>query len=201
MIHEQKFIKVQQVIGHALSLIRSYIDLKQLPMRKAREYFDWKPPPSGWLKLNVDGAVFGDLHKAGVGVVLREYVDMVIMAASKVEFEVINAEAIESFSIFRALQLCATMGIHSLIVVSDCLMAIQVLNYDIPSDAMLDLLLCEIRKLLRVFGECKFQHVYTKGNRIAHILAQYAWNVENISTWNDCYPNFISQAIWLDKFL
>ncbi|KAF5444910.1 hypothetical protein F2P56_034002 [Juglans regia] len=201
MVHEQKFIEVQQVIDHALSVIQSYTDLKQLPIRKAREYFDWKPPPSGSLKLNVDGAVFDDLHKAGVGVVLRDDAGMVIMATSKVEFEVINAKAIESLAIFRALQLCATMGIHSLIVESDCLMAIQVLNNDIPSDPMLDPLLCEIRKLLRVFVECKFQHIYRESNRVAHILARYAWNVENISMWNDCYPDFISQVIWLDKCL
>ncbi|KAF5444650.1 hypothetical protein F2P56_033768, partial [Juglans regia] len=135
MVYEQKNIAVQQVIDHALSVIRAYIDMKHLPKRKAREYYDWKPPPTGWLKLNVDSAVFSELHKAEVGVVLRDDVGKVILAASKVEFEVNTAEAIESLAIFRALQLCTSMGIQRLIMESDCLIAIQVLNNELVSDA------------------------------------------------------------------
>ncbi|KAF5472300.1 hypothetical protein F2P56_009031 [Juglans regia] len=159
-----------------------------MPKGKAREYYDWKPLPTCWLKLNVDGAVFGELHKAGVGVVLRDEAGKVILAASKVEFEVNNTEAIEMLAIFRALQLCTSMGIHRLIMESDCLMDIQVLNNELVSDAMLTPFVSEIRKVLRVFVECKFQHVYREGNQVAHILARYAWNVENISIWNECYP-------------
>ncbi|KAF5459270.1 hypothetical protein F2P56_023231, partial [Juglans regia] len=109
-------------------------DLKHLPKWKAREYYDWKPPPTGWLKLNVDGAIFSELHKAGVGVVLRDDAGKVILSASKVEFEVNNAEAFETLAIFHALQLCASMGIHRLIVESDSLMTTQVLNNELVPD-------------------------------------------------------------------
>ncbi|KAL4346109.1 hypothetical protein AHAS_Ahas11G0345500 [Arachis hypogaea] len=32
----------------------------------------WKPPPKGWLKLNVDGALVGNAGKAGCGGLLRD---------------------------------------------------------------------------------------------------------------------------------
>ncbi|KAF5459099.1 hypothetical protein F2P56_023083, partial [Juglans regia] len=146
MIQEQKSIAVQQVIDYALSVQRSFIDLKQLQKPKVRAYYEWKPPPIDWLKLSVDGAVFGEINRAGVGFVLRDGKGDVLLAASEIEFEVKDAEPIELLAILRALQFCANMGIQRMMVESDCLMAVQVLNNEIET-AVLDPLVQEIRKL------------------------------------------------------
>lgn len=68
-----------------------------------------------------------------------------------------------------------------MLVESDCLMAIQVLNDELESAALLDPLLCEIRKLQGLYAEYKFQHVYRECNQVAHILARFAWDIEDIS--------------------
>ncbi|XP_018829059.1 dirigent protein 5-like [Juglans regia] len=59
-------------------------------------------PPQGVLKLNTDGAMFSNLQKAGIGVILKDASGMVVMAASKHEPEVEEPEAIELLAIFRA---------------------------------------------------------------------------------------------------
>ena len=32
----------------------------------------WTPPPDGYVKINFDGAIFNDINKAGLGVVIRD---------------------------------------------------------------------------------------------------------------------------------
>ncbi|XP_040989052.1 uncharacterized protein LOC121236684 [Juglans microcarpa x Juglans regia] len=153
MVHEQESLEVNQVIDYAFSAQKSFSELKQVPQSMVRAFYEWKPPPSNWLKLNVDGAVFDEINKAGVGLVLRDGKGNVMLAASKIEYEVSDAQAIELLAIFRALQLCANMGIQRLLLESDCLMAVQVLNIDLESAALLDPLVHEIRKLQGLYAE------------------------------------------------
>lgn len=48
-------------------------------------YFKWEGPPIDFLKLNVDGAVYFDLQKAGVGTIVRDHEGKAIVATSIVE--------------------------------------------------------------------------------------------------------------------
>ncbi|KAG6627175.1 hypothetical protein CIPAW_15G108300 [Carya illinoinensis] len=52
-----------------------------MPKTMIQNFYDWKPPPSDCLKLNVDGAVFGEIHRAGVRLVLRDGKCEIIMTA------------------------------------------------------------------------------------------------------------------------
>lgn len=112
-----------------------------------KDFYCWKPPPPGYLKLNVNGAMFCDLYRAGVGAIHRDDKGDIVMAASKVENEVDDPEAIELLAMLRGLKLCANMAIHKLIVESDCLLIMGALQEEAASTAMLDALLSETNKL------------------------------------------------------
>lgn len=43
----------------------------------------WHTPPPGIVKLNVDGAIFQDVQKAGVGAILQDEKESVIMDLGK----------------------------------------------------------------------------------------------------------------------
>lgn len=62
------------------------------------------------MKLNLDGAVFGEINIIGVGLVLRDVNGDVMLATSKIEFGANTAEAIELLAIFQAFHLYANMG-------------------------------------------------------------------------------------------
>lgn len=49
------------------------------------------------------------------------------------------------------------------------------------------------------FLECNIQHVNRLGNEATHRLTINAWNVDHIVMWCGDVPNFLSQAVWLDK--
>lgn len=56
---------------HAISLQRMFTMARQKPSIEIKKLCGWKLPPVGFLKLNVDGAMFRDQHKAGIGAILR----------------------------------------------------------------------------------------------------------------------------------
>ncbi|CAI9783491.1 unnamed protein product [Fraxinus pennsylvanica] len=162
----------------------------------------WKAPPADFLKLNVDGATFHHLHKAGVGVVLRDQTGTVLMAASKGEREVADPEMIEFPAVLQGLQLVMSMGISRLVIESDCLFVVSQLNDEESiSLSPWSSIIADIRCLLSVFLDVKICHVNRLGNGVAHELARHAWEVESIQMWWEGFPDFISHAIWLDSRL
>ncbi|XP_042939410.1 uncharacterized protein LOC122274438 [Carya illinoinensis] len=70
----------------------------------SRNQWIWKPPPSGMLKLNVDGALFSDQFRSGIGVVLRDDRGQVLFAASKPEEALADPMEIELIAMLRGLQ-------------------------------------------------------------------------------------------------
>lgn len=67
----------------------------------------------------MDGAIFKEIDKSGMGCILRDDHGKVLMAANKLEHGVEDPEAIELTAIFQGLQLCASMGIANIQVESD----------------------------------------------------------------------------------
>ncbi|KAF5478189.1 hypothetical protein F2P56_004771 [Juglans regia] len=168
---------------------------------KVKELCCWKPPAVGSLKLNVDGAMFFDRHKAGIGAVLRDDKGDVVLAASKIEYEVNELEDIELLAMFGGIQICANMGIRRLILESARLLMVNEVNASEASFSLLGNLVREVKMLKALFEVCLVQHVDRAGNEVAHKLVRNAWNVENLDMWWENLPEFVIQAVWLDKNL
>lgn len=109
MVHDKLCVEPKQVIEYALSMLKIHKELKDIPSTVAGSH----PGPQGYLKLNIDGAIlFFDQHKAGVGVILRDENEDIVMAASKLENDFNDPETIEVLAMFRVLQLCANIYWH-----------------------------------------------------------------------------------------
>ena len=67
-----------------LALIQDFRRVKESKKSLQKEKaLHWQPPPPGRVKLNVDGAIFQDVQKAGVGATLQDEKGSVIMDLSK----------------------------------------------------------------------------------------------------------------------
>lgn len=71
-------------------------------MKMAQRQCCQHSPLAGSMKLNVDGAVFIDQQKIGVGIILKD-IGKIIMVASKKEYEVKDPVEIELLAILRGL--------------------------------------------------------------------------------------------------
>lgn len=57
----------------------------------------------------------------------------------------------------------------------------------------------EIQELMETFHHCSIQHVGRISNEVAHKLAKYACNIDDIGVWEGAYPEFTYSVIWIDK--
>ncbi|XP_042959454.1 uncharacterized protein LOC122294624 [Carya illinoinensis] len=198
---DHKILSPSHVISLSLGLLHSYKAVVIKSRMQARSHFSWKAPPVGVLKLNTDGAIFSDAHKAGIGAILCDSSGHVLMAVSKIELALEDPKTVELLAVFRGMQLCISMGISALEVESDCLLLVQALQQEDMSNSLLGNLFSEVKRLCNYFSSVSFVHVYREGNRAAHLLARNAWRVEDIDMWWDSIPDFLSQALWFDKCL
>ncbi|KAF5476857.1 hypothetical protein F2P56_003549 [Juglans regia] len=157
---EQLLLLPKQVINHFMSMYKTFTDLRSSSTHNAKRACSWNPPPRGFLKLNVDGVVFLDVRKAGMGVVLRDDKGKLVMAASKIENAVENPSTIELLALLRGLQLIVHLGFSKLDVESDCILQVQELNNKQDSLSADDSLIMEAKSLLKHFQEVEVQHVH-----------------------------------------
>ncbi|CAI9780907.1 unnamed protein product [Fraxinus pennsylvanica] len=145
--------------------------------------------------MNVDGAIFEDIRKAGVGVVLRDASGEVLMTATKREDDVDEAATIEALALLQGLQLCIPFDIPKIVIETDCLLLVQELQASPDSLATAGYIIANVKQLLSRFQEVQIQHVNRMGNSVAHALAR---NVVDISVWWDHLPYFLQNFLWLD---
>ncbi|XP_035544595.1 uncharacterized protein LOC118347988 [Juglans regia] len=137
MVHKQIALPPQQVIGFAFTnKLHSVVVRHQLGLHSSKYLvYRWSAPPEDSLKLNIDGALFFYLNKAGMGVVLRNHMGEVLMASSRVESVFLEPEQVEAVALLRGLQLCMRLGIPKLIIKSDCLFLEEEINRSSESNA------------------------------------------------------------------
>ena len=81
----QKTWGPEMVIHRASELLQEYRDVQPVNPRMVVRSMDlcWKPPDSGVYKVNFDGALFLEQRCAGLGVVVRDLVGLVVAALSQ----------------------------------------------------------------------------------------------------------------------
>lgn len=80
LLYENLNIHSYAAIEKALSLIDAYKDCGTLS--RSRSGAAWAPPPVGYLKLSIDGAIFPNIHQSGIGFVLKDPTGQCLMATS-----------------------------------------------------------------------------------------------------------------------
>lgn len=102
-LHEDLAQPPQAELEQDISSLKAYQEAHMCLDRTTLPHLGWMKPPPRVLKLNVDGASFKDQHKAGVGIILRDFEGEVIPAISKKELEVIDPDEVGLLAILRGL--------------------------------------------------------------------------------------------------
>ncbi|XP_042979946.1 uncharacterized protein LOC122310130 [Carya illinoinensis] len=164
-----------------------------------RKVCKWQPPQDGFLKFNVDGTMFSELKKAGIGLVLRDSRGAVVMATTVFEREVYEPATIELVVVLRGLQLCFPLRIPKLAIESDYLLLVQALQTEYETFSSNGNLLKGTKALMSYFQEVCIDHVNRMGNGVSYTLVRYAWNVSDVQTWWGNVPNFVDHSFWFDQ--
>ena len=151
----------------------------------------WKPPPQGWIKINVDAATKIEKQVAGLGIVLRDFNGSVVAAAvkpSKFYGDIIFAEA---EAVEWGLQVARSITMASIIVETDSQGVSDLLNNKKSNRSEVFWVISEIQELVKVFCNVKVQYTPRHCNSIAHSIARLALGCEESVIWKNPFPENI----------
>ena len=133
----------------------------------------WKPPNSSVYKITFDGALFLEQRCAGLGVVVRDLVGLIIAALSQRLRLPGSVDVMEALAACRAIRFAWELNLHHVMIEGDSLRVIQAIIDTRPVQTLYGHIIDEIRLLSSLFT-CSFLHVNRKGNMLAHALARRA---------------------------
>ncbi|MQL72013.1 hypothetical protein Taro_004346 [Colocasia esculenta] len=158
----------------------------------------WLMPPSGRLKLNVDGAFMKTSGRAGGGGILRDHEGNMCWAFSRAYHDLNSSLAAEAMAIKDGLSICCNKGVTE--VETDSLNLFQILTNQISSPWDLACIMHDITaKTLHLKTE--IAHVPREANRVADCLASFATSCPRFviwSAWADL-PTIVKDPYHLDK--
>ena len=150
------------------------------------------------IKINFDGAVFKDEDRAGIGVVVRDSLGLVLASLSQnipLPHSVVN---LETQAACRALEFSLKLGFDKAILEGDSMIVMTALRDPSPSLASFGLLVQDAQWMARLFTCISFQHVGRVGNNVAHNLARHARHVTGFSVWMEDVPIQVFTAYQAD---
>uniref|UniRef100_A0A8R7P8F8 Reverse transcriptase zinc-binding domain-containing protein n=1 Tax=Triticum urartu TaxID=4572 RepID=A0A8R7P8F8_TRIUA len=164
------------------SKIHAYVDLVLLHLFKtvaghshetpSSSSVKWSPPPPGSVLINVDAAIFSNLHKLGIGILIRNHKGECLVACTEPLKGMVQPKLAESWALRQAVILARDEGLTSVIFASDCLSLVQRVNSSSIDRSEVGVVVSDIKRLVACFSSVSFCHVKRSLNAAAHILAR-----------------------------
>ncbi|XP_030959169.1 uncharacterized protein LOC115981127 [Quercus lobata] len=134
----------------------------------------WSPPQSGFIKVNFDGAVFGNLNMSGIGVVIRNNNGVVMASCAEKINQAYKVDEIKALAALKALKFAHELGFQNAILEGDSLGLIQALKAEDHNLSPLGLLVEDVKLFANNFVRLSYSHIKRSGNSVAHNLVKYA---------------------------
>ena len=195
--------QLAELIKHAEELLREWHHAKegqsrQIQRRTTANEATWLRPEIGWLKCNIDAAIFQHGGFMGYGWVLRDDEGTMIAAKNGVMNGLVNPAMAEAMSCREALSWLKSLNIDKVIVESDALQVINSLNGEHGDKSYFGSIINDCKILSKDFGVCLFQFVKRSANQVAHMLAKATGSMSDRGTWFYNHPQFFSNVIEFD---
>ena len=194
-------VPLNQTAAFAESYLQNYAaahGVRRPPVRSIASVVKWKPSCELAVKVNFDGALFGESDCAGLGVVVRNSEGAVLAALSEKIMKPQSAELVEILAARRAVLFSSELGFHNLIIEGDSSSVIKLLQDRCSSHFQGGHILKDIMSHLDSFVSCSFSHVGRQGNAVAHALAQRARLYFPSTAWTEYVPPAISSFVLSD---
>ena len=133
----------------------------------------WHPPPTGVYKINFDEAVFKDIGKAGVGVVVRNSDGQALASLSEQKSLQFSSNIVEAQAATWAITFTQELGAYLFILEGDSKKVIKELNADEESFSPYGQILASAKASLGARTCISFSHVCSLDNSVTHNLAKH----------------------------
>ncbi|XP_055959787.1 uncharacterized protein LOC130014852 [Mercurialis annua] len=154
----------------------------------------WSPPKIGWLKVNVDAAVFSRNEGIGVGIVVRDWRGSLVQARLVKFHGNYSPRVAEAMGIREALSWLKDSS--NIIIESDAMEVILAIRN--PSLIESDFLIDDCLNLAKQLCNVSFVFVRRSANQAAHCLAQNARSLSGHQEWFSNFPDILTNVTAFD---
>jgi ribonuclease HI len=144
-------------------------------------------PGTGWIKVNTDAAFDSSSGSGSSGVVIRNENGEILMAAAKHHYHTPDALTAEALAARDGLVLAHSGGFHKVILETDNLELVNLLQSVAGERSQIAGLWHEISEISKVFSSISFSFVRREGNGAAHQCAKLL-------------PLSIPECVWSEGF-
>ena len=192
-----------QVLQKAMQVLETFQKSQQSLINHAadirtQQRVQWRPPPANCVKLNFDGAIFPELGKASLGVVVHDSHGNAIASLLEQASLPFSPVIVEAMAATRAITFAQELSINEFMLEGDSETVINTLRSLEASLTTYGHLL-EFAKSTLVTSKCiAFSHIRRSGNRVAQNLAKHARHVRGLLVWVEDMPPDLYNVLYAD---
>ena len=158
----------------------------------------WKPPPSGYYKLNVDASFFAESKKGGWGFVARDNDGVFLEAGAGNISRAADALQAEAMAALRGLEKAAELGMTRIVLETDAATLGNALTLEVMDRSSNGCLFRQIRDFMSSqFVQFEISVCSRACNKVADCFAAYGACVLDADSsvfWSDA-PNFVTDLV------
>ncbi|KAK8544224.1 hypothetical protein V6N13_116505 [Hibiscus sabdariffa] len=198
-VHERSLYPLHLVVEDAVLLCRDYASASasaQVSPFAATAPPHWRPPPVGYIKVNVDGAFLPSVRLGAIGVIARDSSGAVLGGFAKPVPIQGPASTVEVAALFAGLEFAIANDWPSALIESDAAVLVNKLQRPTADLSLLGDMLAPSRVLLAA-NAARLRVGFTPrlANIAAHTLASWACNNNDVITFSSVCPEFISRIV------
>ncbi|KAH9724860.1 putative reverse transcriptase/RNA-dependent DNA polymerase [Citrus sinensis] len=148
----------------------------------------WEKPCFGWLKCNVDAAIFKAQGKFGVGCVIRNSGGEFVTARCECFLGIFYSREAEALGIRESLSWVKRLQLPSVIIEMDNRQIFQALTENFSSPNGFGLIIEECRSLGMSLGEVQFSFMRRSTNFVAHSVGRARGSMSGPGEWSHIPP-------------
>ncbi|KAK9995674.1 hypothetical protein SO802_020360 [Lithocarpus litseifolius] len=156
----------------------------------------WKPPPSSLYKLNFDAAIFDGIQSLGFRAIIGNSAGEVMAAMSVKGPSISCNEEAKAWACRKALEFAVESGFTEMIIEGDNVAVMKAVASTSGDLSLLGHVYEDIKSSIRGLHFADISCVRRGGNKVAHILAQYARNIDNELYWMEDPPPPVIEALY-----
>ena len=145
------------------------------------------------MKVNFDGALFKETDSAGLGIIIRNDLGLVMAASSQIIPLPTSVEMVEVLAACNAICPARELQFNKVIVEGDSEVVIKSLNSSNVSFTSFGHIVRNIKIVFAAFSEISFCHTRKHGKKVAHLIARRACKFSPFNVWmEDVPPDILS---------
>ncbi|MBA0752233.1 hypothetical protein Gogos_001087 [Gossypium gossypioides] len=161
-----------EVVTFISGFSMEYLELSSnLQHPKPRGMICWNPPPSGWVKFQVNSVFSTARQKAISGFIIRDEEGNIMGSGFRIHHLVRTVALAKATALLLDVQFASRMGFKYVIAESSR-MVINNINSNEEDYSKPRLLTWDLKASTRNFSECHFQFVARKGKSIVHAMTE-----------------------------